>query len=210
MNTLKHHKVNPDVIIDVGANKGKWTATTRKIWPKAAYILVDATPYPGMMNTSNTRSIHVELLDSTAHTMPWYSISGTGDSMHQELTHHFKHVTPKMRKTTTLDAIVNLKANERVFLKIDAQGAELPILRGAKKVLQSTDFVLLEIPFFGKYNKGVADFVQHVKELQEMGFDVYDIVEKHYVKTFLVQIDVIFIRKTHPLKSRVQSTLMLG
>ena len=69
-----------------------------------------------------------------------------------------------MRKTIDLDShLLNNKINfekiNNIFIKIDSQGSEIPILRGAKTILDKTDFILLEIPFFGQYNEGVPTFL---------------------------------------------------
>ena len=47
---------------------------------------------------------------------------------------------------STIDKILEEKGIEHVdFLKIDVQGAELLVLDGAKKTLQNTEFILLEV-----------------------------------------------------------------
>ena len=43
-----------------------------------------------------------------------------------------------------------LKDSKNILIKIDCQGAEIPILKGSTKILNSVDFIIIEMPFFGK------------------------------------------------------------
>jgi hypothetical protein len=115
-----------------------------------------------------------------------------------------------MKRTSTLGSIIDtyLPTMNNVLIKIDSQGAEIPILKGAGDILKKTDFVLLEIPFFGQYNENVPSFLEHIQFMDEIGFIPLDIPEPHYVKEFLIQVDMIFVSKSHALVQRVQDALM--
>ena len=82
------------------------------------------------------------------------------------------------------------------FIKLDVQGAEVMILQGGEKVLSTVKAVLLELPFFGVYNNGSPDFVEYVSFMKSIGFLPYEITELHPIKTFLFQVDILFLHKT--------------
>jgi FkbM family methyltransferase len=214
---LKTKGYVPDAILDIGAHHGNWTRAMRNIYPDCTYRLFEAIDYAELAAFSDsvdrTRvSVHNAVLSDEIGETDWFQMRNTGDSMFRELTHHFEKCTVLRRATTTLDTVVHegdlLAGARNVFLKIDCQGAELPILRGAPAVLAITDFVLLELPVFGQYNAGVPTLLAHLLWMDEAGFIPYDFVENHYAAGFHIQTDVLFIRKTHSLVEIVQSTLL--
>lgn len=183
------------------------------MYPSANYYLFEPINYPELEHVKsslpNTLVFHA-LLDNTEREVEWYEKRNTGDSMFRERTHHFKDCLPVIKRTSTLGSVIDtyLPTMKNVLIKIDSQGAEIPILKGAGDILQKTDFVLLEIPFFGQYNENVPSFLEHIRFMDEIGFVPFDIPEPHYVKEFLIQVDMMFVSKSHPVVQRVQDALM--
>ena len=91
-----------------------------------------------------------------------------------------------------------------MFVKIDCQGAEIPILKGASRLWSSIDFALLEIPLFGEYNDGVPNFCRHVEFMKSIGFVVFDKVDNHYMHGYNIQVDILFVREISPLYQHFQ------
>ena len=81
-------------------------------------------------------------------------------------------------------------------------------VNGARNILNKTDFIILEIPLFGQYNEGVPTFLEHIKIMEEIGFVPYDIVDNNYINTFNMQIDMLFINKTHRFNKIVNEILL--
>ena len=102
----------------------------------------------------------------------------------------------------------NIRHDDNIFIKIDCQGAEIPILKGASSIMDKTDFILLELPLFGQYNTGVQGFLEHIKYMDGINFVPYDIVDNHYINGFNMQIDMLFINKKHSFNNDVQNLLM--
>ena len=101
-----------------------------------------------------------------------------------------------------------LQQAKNILIKIDCQGAEIPILKGATSILERTDFIILEIPLFGQYNEGVPTFLEHIKYMDSIGFVVYDIIDNHYINMFNMQVDVLFINKNHEFNNVVNKSLL--
>ena len=97
-------------------------------------------------------------------------------------------------------------ASRRTFpgpylVKVDVQGAELAVLRGAQKALLHTDVVLLEVSLLGMLLGGPQLF-DVVSAMKQFGFVVYDIWGFNY-RPFdgaLCQIDMAFVREHGPFR----------
>jgi hypothetical protein len=95
-----------------------------------------------------------------------------------------------------------------MLIKIDCQGAEMPIIKGATVILNNVDFIILEMPLFGQYNENVPNFLEHIKFMDEIAFVPYDFLESHYINDFNMQIDMLFINKNHDFNKIVQDLLI--
>jgi FkbM family methyltransferase len=207
---LKSFGFDPKNILDIGANKGKWSIEVRKkVFPNAEYILIEAIDYEELKKISaknhNISFLNL-LLDDVEHNVTWYEKRNTGDSIYKENTSYFKDCEEIEKKTTTLDKTFSSNHVYEI-IKIDCQGAELPILRGGKKLVQNSSVIILEIPFMGEYNIGVPNFFEHIKYMDQINYRVFDIVELHRVDDILIQIDLIFIKKGHHFEKSVSKII---
>lgn len=201
---IKNKGYVPSAILDIGANKGTWTTSMKEIYPESTYYLFEAGDYIELNKFKDDSKVYLYpnlILSDKISEIDWYSINGTGDSIYKEQTSYYKNVDPIKRTTIDLDTIIQndniMKNDNNIFIKIDCQGAEIPILKGATSIIHKTDFILLELPFFGEYNKGVPNFLEHIKYMDSIGFIPYDIVGTNYMFDFNMQIDMIFINKKH-------------
>lgn len=207
---IKKHGYIPDTILDIGACRGQWTLECRKLFPDANYYLFEPIHYPELeLHYEKTLVFH-HVLDEEERVVDWYEKQNTGDSMFRERTMHYIDCIPVKRKTVPLHKLVDpfIPCMQQVLLKIDCQGAEIPILKGAGDILQKTDFILLEIPFFGQYNENVPNFLQHIQFMDQLGYVPFDILEVHTIQDFSLQLDILFISKKHPFHRRVQEILL--
>lgn len=213
LESLKNKGYYPDTILDIGACWGGWTRSVIKIYNDSNYFLFEAIDYPDlkMMQCRNIQSFNV-LLNDKIEEVDWYEMKNTGDSMYKERTHHFTNCEPIKRESIDLNTFIErnniLKDSKNILIKIDCQGAEIPILKGASAIIARTDFIILELPFFGNYNTGVPTFIEHIKYMDSIGFVPYDIIESHYMNDFYMQIDMIFINKNHKFTNTVNELLL--
>jgi FkbM family methyltransferase len=176
------------------------------------YYLFEATDYPELTQFNNDHNINVcrAILNDRIEEVYWYQKNGTGDSFFKELGKHYTNCDPVKKTTIDLDTYILqnniLHESKNIFIKIDCQGAEIPILKGAASILNRTDFILLEIPLFGEYNLNVPNFLEHIKFMDSIGFIIYDIIEEHYVNDFNMQIDILFINKNHNFNTLVNES----
>ena len=93
------------------------------------------------------------------------------------------------------------------LIKLDVQGAEIEVLKGGEALVRRCAFVLLEMPFMGTYNHGAPSFLEYMTYLDQLGFVPYDLPEMHREAGVLLQVDVLFIRRDHPLCRTCQEAI---
>jgi len=189
----------PDTILDIGAHHGAWTTNMMSIYPNSKYYLFEAINYPELNKVCNNPNVFLYnvLLNDKIDEVEWYEERNTGDSFFKEKSKHFIDTEPIKKTTIDLDTIIDrdniLTDANNIFIKVDCQGAEIPILKGSTKVLNKADFIVLEMPLFGQYNEGVPNFSEHIQFMDDIGFIPFDIVDNHYFNGFNMQIDMVFI-----------------
>jgi len=211
---LKQKGYYPDTILDIGAHHGNWTNSIRQIYNDSKFYLFEGIEYSQLNQFHNDKNVKVynAILNDKIEYINWYQMKNTGDSMFREKTSIFKNCEIIKRKTVDLNTIIStnnlFKESKKILIKIDCQGAEIPILKGSTSILEKTDFIILEIPLFGQYNEGVPNFLEHIKFMDSIGFVTYDIINNHYINNFNMQVDVLFINKNHKFNEIVNSAVI--
>ena len=105
--------------------------------------------------------------------------------------------TPRQVPVVTIDELVaerNLPGP--YFMKVDVQGAELQVLKGAARTLRETEAVLLEVTLFGTMIGG-PELFEVLRWMKEFGFVVYDICGFLYrpLDNALCQSDLVFVQE---------------
>ena len=131
------------------------------------------------------------LLYSSEQKLNLYSQSITGDSISYDQVIH-KTVETLVVTTQALDSFVqshNLVKPD--FIKIDAQGSELEILKGSSTVLASTSLLYIEAPITS-VNSGAPMAHSIIDFLKGLDFKVSSFNEHHYLPGQLAQIYILF------------------
>jgi len=216
---LKEKGYFPDTILDIGAHHGNWTIDMKKIYELSKYYLFEAIDYSQLnrFKYDNNVKVYNVVLNDKIEQIKWYQMKNTGDSIFREKTHNFTNCEIIDRETIDLNTFILqnnilqnniLQKSQNIIIKIDCQGAEMPILKGSTSILKKTDFIILEIPLFGQYNEGVPDFLEHISFMNTIGFVTYDIIDNHYINGFNMQVDVLFINKNHKFNNIVNELLL--
>ena len=213
---LKNKNYTPQIIFDIGACNGVFTDNMLNIYPNSEYYLFEAIPYTKLDKFNSYHNIFVHknvILSDKQKVVNWYQGLNTGDSIHKENSIIYKHIKPIIKSAIDLNSYIKInnlfenKTLSNIFIKIDCQGSEIDILKGSTNILPYTDFILIEMPFFGMYNENVPNFKEHIIYLDSIGFIPYDILESHYINNYNMQIDILFINKKHNLNKQVQYDL---
>jgi FkbM family methyltransferase len=94
-----------------------------------------------------------------------------------------------------LDSIIRPEWNSPFGFKIDTQGYELHVLRGARESIKQSRLILVEMSLVDLYNHGVR-FAELYKYLEDQGFRCIGLVDafSDYAHNEMLQVDGIFIR----------------
>jgi hypothetical protein len=106
----------------------------------------------------------------------------------------------------TLDNLVRDRAAPQPdFIKLDVQGYELEVLKGARETLPGVHAIVAEVSFY-PFQQGMPLFHEVVGRLGEYGFVVADILSLSIrpLDGTAAQSDVLFIRATHPLRQDIR------
>ncbi len=128
----------------------------------------------------------------------YFNINETASSV---LDEHFNKPIDKIKLSTKT---VNSIAGNTIFdlIKLDTQGFELEILKGAKHTLENCEVVLMEVSLIDIY-KDVSLIKDVLNFMDEKGFQIYDICSfiRRPLDKALWQVDAIFVKKKSKLLS---------
>ncbi|MDB5090261.1 MAG: hypothetical protein JWR09_4255 [Mucilaginibacter sp.] len=208
ISNLKKLGFDPDLIIDAGALFGQWTENVRIIFPEAKFIMIEPQIaqkkyLEAVSHKFDNVSLELSLVgDVEKNGVEFYEM-GSGSSIYQENSdHHREKVSLKME---TIDAIIEKKYKmpNNCFLKLDVQGAEIDVLKGATELLKRTEFILLEISMLN-YNYKAPQFTDVIIFLKNIGFVLFDICdERRTANEVLYQTDMIFVKESSAIRSSV-------
>tara|TARA_B100000795_G_scaffold239786_1_gene201625 strand:- start:69 stop:701 length:633 start_codon:yes stop_codon:yes gene_type:complete len=185
-------------IYDIGAYRGKWsTFLSNTSLKNKKFFLFEANIENNIYLKKLNFKYFISVLSDKIKEVKFYSKAHTGDSYYLEQTNFYKkNLISVLKKTNTLDDIVtknNLPFPD--FIKIDTQGSEIDILKGGKKVVENCNIILLECPII-QYNLGSPNLSEYIEYLNLINFVPYDICETHNIDKVLIQIDILFVRKS--------------
>lgn len=203
LSRAKQNGLAPRTVIDVGAAWGAWSRECARVFSEARYILVEPlAEYRASLEGVVKESPHSVLIPSVAASAP-----GTvtfhvhpdleGSSIYKEGDDPQINGAPRELPATTLDALMREHRIEGpCLLKIDVQGAELDVLRGAEELLQKTEYVILETSLFAAYDN-VPLLHEVIAFMAARRFVPYDILGLLYrpLDGALCQADVCFVKE---------------
>ncbi|MBY9068552.1 FkbM family methyltransferase [Hyphomonas sp. WL0036] len=102
--------------------------------------------------------------------------------------------TVPKRKVDTLVAERNLA--KPYLLKIDVDGAELEILKGAENTLKDCSVICIET--------SPVNFYQRSEAIRKHGFQLFDLVDICYYNNRLIQMDAIFVKTDIILERKLE------
>jgi FkbM family methyltransferase len=205
---LKELGFTPKTIVDIGAYHGEWTKEMQQIFPNSLFLMIEPMSEKAAllekMATQSNGKIHFEqaLLAAQANQEVIFHQSETASSV---LTEHkenddFEKVT---KTTTTLSSVLEKKQIDKIdFLKIDTQGYELEILKGATEVLKNVDVILLEVSLLD-IHANVPLLHEVCSFMYQYGFVTYDICSftRRPLDKALWQSDFIFVKENSSFRA---------
>jgi FkbM family methyltransferase len=196
---MKRRGFRSRIAIDVGAYSGEWTLALRGLYRETRVLMVE----PQAARRARLEALtHVHdgvefvpaLLGSAAAARVTFYQAETGSSVLRDPGNGSVHSTAM--EMMTLDDITRGTRFERAdFLKLDVQGYELEVLKGAEHVLGSVEAVMMEVNLIAVY-EGAPLVHEVVAYMAARGFRVYDVCTffRRPYDNALWQMDMIFVR----------------
>jgi FkbM family methyltransferase len=200
---LKENNFNPNLILDIGANHGRWTRKWKdafkntkiimvepQLWLKNSFkdLLKDCTITfinAGVSNQNGTMkfTINSERDDSSTFTMSASQASNLG----------YKQIDVEV--ITINEIIIRNDGIIPDLIKIDAEGLDMKVLEGADLALGKTPIFMIEV----SVNNFTADnnIVSMIKFMDCNGYKIFDITElnRPFKHSGLWQLELVFVKK---------------
>jgi FkbM family methyltransferase len=211
---LKKLDYYPRHVVDVGANRGNWTRTAMQYFPGIRYTMFE--PQAKMRNEVADLLIHPNV---EFHCMGAGPVNSTMKlTQHEWDDSHTFALTPKQAEdfgypqvevpVVALDDFFHGKGLPSVdILKIDAEGWDLEVLKGAAKTAAGADVVLMEASVLNPIFKNTVQEV--IDAMSRMGFVLFDITDLNRTAKHgaLWLVELAFVRSDGFLRNAIQTYL---
>lgn len=183
---------------------GDWAKMIKNIYPSSNILLFEANEHNESKLIEKNFPYKISLLGNEEKEVDFFAIKerpgvyNTGNSIFLKNTRHYtgnNYEIKKVKMRTLDEELKKYDIKNPDFIKMDVQGAEVLILKGAQESLKTTEFILLETQTL-EYNQNAPMFTDVNNELENFGYQVFDIFGLYYLpnKT-LMQLDVLYIKK---------------
>ena len=202
--------LKPQVIFDIGANIGTWTLLAKALYPQAQIHAFEPLPvHIGRFQklTNRLQLVHLHEIGLGPYpmrtTMKVTDFSDASSVLPLTPTGkqqwHLQQVAEVPVQIERLDDWVSAGGLDWPdLIKIDVQGYELEVLRGAELCLAKAKWVLLEVSFINLY-EDQCRFDQLVAFLTTAGFEVAAFGNSTALGCALIQADILFAKNNRHL-----------
>lgn len=204
---IKKDGFKPKVIYDVGANIGTWTLLAKSFFPDAAVHAFEPLPehliklsatteklaqiaiHPFCLGNENKNTVinvssfsdSSSILEATPLEFEQYGIKKTGEE------------TVEVKRVEDLVEQHVLPVPD--LIKLDVQGFELEVLKGAGKYINEVSYLIVEVSF-KKYYHDQPLFLDIANYLSDFNFSIYAFGHSTPAGQQLGQIDVLFKKQS--------------
>jgi FkbM family methyltransferase len=199
---VKQQGFNPATVVDVGVATD--TDELYVHFPQAKYLFVEpcaefetslqklCQQYPGSTYMlAAAGATDGEIVINVSPNLGGTSVFRTRESLDGAWEEKPRTV-PQFKIETMWNA---LELTGPAVLKVDVQGAELEVLRGAESVLDNFEIIMLEVGMIEQY-VGQPIFHEYIAYMAQRDYVVFDIIHTGYADTgVLAQIDLVFVKK---------------
>lgn len=208
---LDFHKI--DTILDVGANDGGYGKKLRE----GGYV-------GAILSFEPLADAHAELMQAASSDAAWQvaprsaigssngeveiNIAGNSTSssilpmksLHESAAPQSRYVGTEKVPLNRLDRIAHpfIEQSNKLLLKIDTQGYEMPVLEGAQNLLPRVHGIQLELSLVPLY-EGQVLYKQMIDWLVGKGFELWNVIPGFVDQTSgrMLQMDGVFFRTHH-------------
>ena len=176
--------IEPKVIYDIGSNCLHWSKVAQMVWKNAKIIHIDGfEPFENLYKTKGVDYAIEVLSDNDYKEVTYFeNFINHGGCSYYELNYkdfpynvkafkneHYREVT---RKTKTLDTLVRERGWKTPdLIKMDVQGCELDIIKGAVNTIRYCPHIILELQN-QEYMKGAPMRDEVIDYMKFIGYEL--------------------------------------
>lgn len=191
----------PDLVLDVGANKGQFAAAALHRWPMCQVVsfepIASLAEQVQAIRSDGRLTVHKMALGREAGTVELRVHAYSPSSSALRALDASSEVATETVPLGTLTEMVadRVGAAERVLLKLDVQGLELAVLEGAAGVLSQIAWVVVEQAFEPSYDdQPLFDDVHAC--LGEIGFSLDRPLDVRREAGRIVEVDSLYVGRS--------------
>jgi len=202
---LRRNGFAPRVVVDVGAYKGDWAKLCRTIFPEGRVLMVEPSHervrgLRGLCACDPQLSVLEALAGAREQTVPFLE-QGSNSGVPAE-----PRPDGILLECKPLDALLAGTPFDRPdLLKVDVQGYDLEVVKGANALLRSVEVVIIELSLIGLHP--IAPSIREaIDTFDDLGFRLLDVFSfiRRPVDDALWQIDAVFARAESALGNRAR------
>lgn len=200
---LKSLGFKPKRIFDIGAHKGDWTRLVKEIYPHSNYTLFE--PQERLKNyvLDLITDQKVEIINKgvgSKNELKKFTLVEREDSCNfltskpEAEDKNFEQIDLEVITLDTFIKSNNLTAPD--LLKIDAEGLDIEVLKGAKSIIGVTEVIMIEAAVL---NSKIPNTVHSViRFMEEKGYVLFDITElnRPFEVELLWLVELVFVLKS--------------
>lgn len=198
----------PHGILDVGAYHGEFSVFARQVFRDAAVLMIEPQAkkreFLDTLGEQLGGDVHVRYClcgERAAPAVAFHQLAtpfgSTGSSIYPELS-DFPRDMLHLPMRTVDELVAELPGRRFDLMKVDVQGAELDVLRGARTTLAQVEVLVIELSLHS-VNRGSPLLAEVVAELDALGFAMFDLLTLPRTDGLLLQVDAMFVRRGSPL-----------
>jgi FkbM family methyltransferase len=174
--------VNPTVCYDIGSSVLHWTDAASRVWNTSGFVAFEAMDDCEFLYKESNIAYNIGVLSDTDNkVIDFYENKEypAGNSYYREnpefsppAAQLFSDSHRVKKRTMTLDTVVKQKGFPPPdLIKMDVQGAEMDVLKGAQETLKTCNDLILEMQHV-EYNKGAPMKDEVIAYVESIGFEL--------------------------------------
>lgn len=192
---IQKQSFEPKIIFDVGAFRGDWSKNCLKIFPNAKYYLFEPQDkmikYLTRIENEKIKIENLFLGKDDGSVVKFYEAETSSSAL------RFGPHTSVNKVSTSLETYCKDNSINNIdVLKLDVQGYELNILKGAQSIFNNIQIIILEVSLIDVYIDCplVSDIIFYLDKNEYQLFDIVDFKHRE-LDNNLWQCDMFFVRK---------------
>lgn len=192
----------PKLIIDVGANHGSWTRVWKNAFPEASFILIEPQHWlkASFEDLLDSKTLYLPIGAGAENTIADFTINKDRDdsstfimNKNEAIAVGYKQIKVPIKSLNTIVKESGLSFPD--IVKIDAEGLDIEVLKGATDLFGKTEIFLVEASINAKFENNTL--LEVVFFMNQFGYKVFDItdINRPFENNILWLVELVFIKK---------------